>query len=523
MAKKLKNDDADKIILSRDTPDQSAEKFRTFKRPNLISHQEEWLDWDGHAYQPVEDATIQSEVQAFAENAYQIAFDEVTTKDADGNETTTKVRVLRKFNPKPSDVTAICTTLRRQNHKPADTMSPPCWLTGIDLPEAHNVISLQNGLLDMTTGELYDATPEFFTRTALPIDYDPSAPTPRKFLRFLLQVTGRDKEVCRLIQEYFGYMITGDTSLQKVFMLWGPPRTGKGTLLRIKNALTGKLNNYNPSIQEFAGRFGLESAIGKSNINFTDLNCDDRVRLSDACTRINAISGEDDVSVERKNVKSWDGRLPGRFTIVTNSLPNFGFGILALATRLIVIPFRVSFAGREDADLTDKLMVELPGILNWALAGLARLRARGRFVEPNVSKDAKTRMLYQTDPIRGFVDEKCVLDVDRHIDKDVFYYHYRRFCKDVGSHPMALNKLAERLIEIYPGIVAKKRLAGDGTRRPAFAGVGFNDDFLPRVFKLDLGRLSIMPPAHSMVLDAHGEPVPIMRVSAADVVDDFDE
>ena len=41
-----------------------------------------------------------------------------------------------------------------------------------------------------------------------------------------------------------------------------------------------------------------------------------------------------------------------------------------------------SFAGREDLTLKARLAAELPRILNWAITGWKRLRARGHFVQP---------------------------------------------------------------------------------------------------------------------------------------------
>ncbi|MCX4670329.1 hypothetical protein OG453_27165 [Streptomyces sp. NBC_01381] len=41
----------------------------------------------------------------------------------------------------------------------------------------------------------------------------------------------------------------------------------------------------------------------------------------------------------------------------------------------------VSWLGKEDTGLTDKLAEETPGILNWALDGLARLERGGRITD----------------------------------------------------------------------------------------------------------------------------------------------
>ena len=70
--------------------------------------------------------------------------------------------------------------------------------------------------------------------------------------------------------------------------------------------------------------------------------------------------------------------LRARFVVMTNEVPKFADRSGALVSRFIVLPMRQSFYGREDPGLTAALMAELPGILNWAVDGWRRVKARGR-------------------------------------------------------------------------------------------------------------------------------------------------
>ena len=51
-----------------------------------------------------------------------------------------------------------------------------------------------------------------------------------------------------LIREMMGYLISSDTSMQRVFFLWGQPRSGKGTIMRVTTALVGKLTERNAGV-----------------------------------------------------------------------------------------------------------------------------------------------------------------------------------------------------------------------------------------------------------------------------------
>src|SRR5579862_4244927 len=470
-----------KRILSRNTPRRSAIMFLEQKRPNLINQQEEWLDWDGHCYVTVEEMTLDSEISEWCDGSYQELDDGRLGK-----------RVVRKFNPKPNDVWSIRDSLQKKVHRPADQFKAPCWLDSKTKgrPRPGDLISCRNGLLDITTRKLMPASPLFFNRTSLPIDYDPAAPKPVLWHKFLMEVFADREPLVSLLQELFGYTLSGDTSQHAVVHLWGVTRAGKGTVLRVLTDLVGEENCHSPSIVELGGRFGLQGCLAKSLITITDMDTDNRSELGAAAVCINKISGEDRVSVERKNITPWSGRLPGRIWMASNDLPDFGGHATALAARLAILPFDVSFLGREDRELTNKegtgkLQQELPGILNWSLDGLDSLRKRGRFVEPQASVESKFRMLYASEPVRGFVEEKCVLDPDAGIDKATLYPLYVEYCRSTGSHPMAANKFAERLHMLYPAVAPAKRSAADGTRPPIFAGLRLNDREAARIFKTD--------------------------------------
>jgi phage/plasmid-associated DNA primase len=57
---------------------------------------------------------------------------------------------------------------------------------------------------------------------------------------------------------------------------------------------------------------------------------------------------------------------------------------------------------REDAKLTGKLMMELPGILNWAAAGWAGLEQRGHFQQPESATEAVEQLEDLSSPIGAF-------------------------------------------------------------------------------------------------------------------------
>ncbi len=515
------------VIFSRKTPHKSAEIYREMMRPTLIRFQHQWYAWDRlGAYRVIEDETIEAEIGALAIKAKVRTTRKKRITDDDGNPQTVEEETVAPFNPMPRDIKAIYDMLAQACHKPFDTMSPPVFLDGGTGVYAglnpHNLISCRNGIVDITTGDMYPATPTFFTLTALPLDYDPLAPVPRKWLRFLLQVMKDRKPLIRTMQEMIGYVLSDDSSMQALFFLWGPPRSGKGTILRVMTKLNGPLNTHHPSIHTIAGRFGLEGCIGKSLIQITDMDCDDPKALSTAASKINAISGQDNMAVERKGIGDWNGVLPGRIVMAGNNLPNFGSHAAATAARLLIFPFDVSFLGREDRDLTDKLAGELAGILNWAIVGLRRLRARGRFEQHKDMADAKKRMLYAGDPLRAFIEERAIVVPNAKVHKSVLYSSYQAYCATVGAHPLPLHKFGERLPQAFPSIAPSKRTRKlsepRGKQVPIFCGIRLNDDERVKSYKIDPAQIEFFEKHESIARDKDGWPIPSITRAV-----DFDE
>ena len=449
-------------VLSKETPYKSAEKFRAARYPHLLNFQDEWLTWDRAAYIPLEDATIRAAVMEFLAKA------KVRMRVTDANGASSYID--GPFNPKPTHINAVYDMLRGQCHKEVGAVTPPVFLSGRTDPLPQNLVSCRNGLVDVTTGKLYDSTPDFFTRTALPIDYDPDAPAPERWLAFLADVTSERQELINLIWEMFGYLISTDTSHQKVFFLYGNPRSGKGTVLRTLVKLIGVFNTCSPSIKNLAGPFGFQSMIGKTLAIVSDMATDSRTDLSAAASSINAVSGEDYIEANRKNKDFWNGRLAARFVLAGNDLPGFGGHTAALAARLLILPFEEDYLGREDLRLSDKLAVELPSILNWAIAGLKSLRDRGRFEEPADCRAAKTRLLHRGNPVLGFVHERCITEPAARVGKTELYAAFAAYCDEHDVEYMSSEVFARKLYETVPSIRKMRGQAGGG-RTQEYCGI----------------------------------------------------
>nr|MCU0969970.1 phage/plasmid primase, P4 family [Rubrivivax sp.] len=296
-------------------------------------------------------------------------------------------------------------------------------------PDPRSVIPVRNGLVNVDTGALLEATPRLFVPYALPFNYTPDAAPPVAWFEFLASVWGNDQESIDTLQEWLGYLLTADTSQQKALMIVGPRRSGKGTIGRVIVQLLGAHNVASPTLASLGTNFGLEPLIGKTAALMSDARLGARADIAAIAENLLRITGEDAVSVDRKFLKAYESRLLARFVVLTNEMPVFRDAASALPSRFVVLRTDKSFYGREDHTLDAKLAAELPGILVWALAGLRRLRERGRFIQPAAAAAHLRLMEDLASPISAFVRDECIVEPGAQVPIKKLYETWREWCK----------------------------------------------------------------------------------------------
>lgn len=445
------HEDTGKLILCSKRTVYSAEAFvqQHYTHADgrtLLSHHDVHHDWRDNRYAEIPDAELRHRIQPFLHRA-------LCLKERNGS-----ARLI-EFEANPTAVNAVLETVRNLTHVSGD-VQPPCWLDGRADPPARELIPCRTLNLHVPTGRVFPATPTLFTTNALDYDYDPAAAPPRRWGELMDELWPDDRESIELLQEFFGYIVSGDTSLQKMLMLVGPRRSGKGTIGRVLTATVGAGNVANPTTGSLAGTFGLQPLIGKSTAIVSD------ARFSGEGTAIVAerllnISGEDAITIDRKFQPSVTMRLPTRFVFLTNELPRITDSANALAGRFMVLRLTRSFYGNEDSKLTDKLLEERPGILLWAIEGLRRLRARGRFLQPASAAEAIQDLEDLASPVGAFVRERCVVGVGRRVDVEPLFNAWKRWCEAEGrSTPGTRQKFGRDLTAAVAG-VKRKRGTGD--------------------------------------------------------------
>ncbi len=345
--------------------------------------------------------------------------------------------------------------------------SAPAWLDKmVGDPDPRAVIPMANGVLHIADGALHPETPRLFVPYSLPFDYEKNAKPPLAWLQFLASLWPNDMESVHCLQEWFGYLLTADTSLQKALLIVGPRRSGKGTIGRLIESLLGAGNIASPTLASLAQTFGLQALIGKTVALLSDARLGARADIAAIAENLLRITGEDAISIDRKFQTAYTARLVARLVVLANELPAFRDAASALPSRFVILRTTRSFFGEEDHQLEAKLNAELPGILIWALAGLRRLRARGRFVQPQSSTDAVRLMEDLSSPIGAYLRERCIVDSGAEAAIKDVYSSWREWCHEHGrDQPGTEQTFGRDLSAAAPGVrVIRPRIAGGRVR-----------------------------------------------------------
>jgi putative DNA primase/helicase len=348
-----------------------------------------WMEWQQSCWTETENIAVEARARVQLEHA--------TYKDTSG--------ALKPWQPSNRKIADVTGALMAITHLPAAT-DPPSWHRGNGPVPAHEIIACANGLLHVGTRKLLAHTPAYFGTTAVPFAYDPAAPSPIRWLRFLTDLWPDDQDSIDALQEFFGYVLSGRTDLHKIMLLIGPTRSGKGTIARILTALIGKGNAAGPTLASLGTNFGLSPLLGKPLAVVSDARLGSGSEHQ-VVERLLSISGEDMITIDRKYREPWTGRLPSRFLILSNELPRFGDASGAIAGRFIVLVMTQTWLGKENTTLTRELLAELPGILSWALDGLDRIAATGTMTSPQSSTDAIVALHDLVSPVSAFVRDQC--------------------------------------------------------------------------------------------------------------------
>ncbi|MEU8538007.1 DNA primase family protein [Streptomyces parvulus] len=324
-----------------------------------------------------------------------------------------------------------------------DTLSEP-WL------------NCANGMLNLLTGELVDHDPAYLSRSQIPVPWDPEATCPQ-YEAWLNQACPRQAAE---LEDVVSLMLDQSRTPTKAAFLFGPPRSGKSTFLRIIKQIAGEANCSAVDLHQLADdKFTAAHLYGK----MVNLSADPSSKDVADIRLFKKMTGVDMVTADHKYGQPFDFTATALFAFSANNIPHVSDPSGAYMERIRPFWFGHSVAGREDLELEDRLRDELPGILvRWVRAWQAHY-ARGGYLPAD--RSVTEQFVVKSDRVARWVVNYCTvtpaeprstLPADRTATVTELYRAFVRQQQQDGGAEMGRDGFKERLLAVT-GVVEVRR------------------------------------------------------------------
>jgi len=294
------------------------------------------------------------------------------------------------------------------------------------------LLSCGNGTLDLRTGELREPDPDDLTTLGTEINYDPAAPRER-WLRFLTEVFDADGELIAFVKRAYGSALTGDTRDRAAYVEYGSHFNGKSTLNRAIQHVLGDFAHTAPIrvvMRTRQAEIPNEiTALARKRLVVIAETADGH-RLDE--NRVKMLTGRDKVPARFLHREWFSFEPEYKLVLYTNFRPKVDGSDTAVWDRIRLIPFRVSFADREDQELDEKLAAEAEGILAWLVEGCLEWQDSGLGTCDAVER-ATAAYRTENDVIGRFVEECCEFGDDYRVKRKDLRAALATYCDDTGD------------------------------------------------------------------------------------------
>lgn len=390
----------------------------------------QWLIWNGQRWVP--DTT--GEILRRAKDTIRSLYAEAAALEDDDKRTALARWAMRSESE--GKLRAMVSLAESELPITPDALDTDPWL-----------LNCENGTLDLRTGTLRPSRREEYLTKLLPVAYDPQATCPT-WIAFLKTITGENPALQAFLQRAVGYSLTGQTTEQAFFLLYGTGANGKSTFIETLRTLLGdyaKQADFGTFLARPTGgaREDVARLAGARFVAATEAESDQR--FSEVLLK--QLTGGDAVTARFLYQEGFEFRPMLKLWLAANTKPTIKGSDHGIWRRIRLIPFTVTILPeQQDRHLADKLRAELPGILAWAVHGCLAWQTDGLGTPPEVDTATESYKA-DMDPLVGFLDDCCTLHANGETPAADLYDTYRQWSEANGEYCLRQRSFGQRLRE----------------------------------------------------------------------------
>jgi len=309
------------------------------------------------------------------------------------------------------------------------------------------IINLKNGTLDLRTMDFWKHRPEDMLTRQMNIEYEPLAICPR-WLAFLERIFNQNQELIEFIQKALGYSLTGDTSEDCLFILYGTGQNGKTTFLRTiseiwgdytvdtptETLLTKERDNIPNDIARLRGTRLVTSSEAQEGRRFNEI-------------LIKKLTGRDKITARFLRQEFFEFEPTFKIWIAVNHKPVVKENTIAFWRRIRLIPFTNQIPNDEVIPNFEKILLEeKEGIFNWILEGFKKWK-KERLGIPEEIKTAVEEYRDEMDILAEFISQICIESPEARTSTKDLYTAYCNWCEENKETPTGKLSFSRRLEE----------------------------------------------------------------------------
>lgn len=337
-------------------------------------------------------------------------------------------------------------------------------------PDEHRLV-VNNGVLDLTTGELDAHTPDEYHRTKVEHDYDPDAECPA-IDEFLHEIVAEDD--VPTLYRFIAHALYKGYPEAKAAMLLGDGANGKSMFLSLVEEFLGEFNVSGRSLQDITEyRWAANDLVGKLANVHADMSDQD----VDSMRMFKNLTGEDTVDADVKYEKPIKFTNHATMLFACNEMPVLKDDTQGNWRRWVLIDFPNTFDSDDpsandakarstlEAELFDE--AELEGLLARCVEEIQAWHG-GRAWFPDVPgwRDTRSKMRRAAEPVFDFAEACLVTDDESWTTKSDIRDAYREYATREGLPKMEREIFGRKLHMLADyNVEAGEKRDPDGPRR----------------------------------------------------------
>jgi len=293
-----------------------------------------------------------------------------------------------------------------------------------------NGLCFENKYIDFSDISIHAHNKKRINTIIIPYSYDPDAKCPL-WESTIKDIFEGDINKIISIQEFFGYCLTRDTSQEKAMFLFGEGGTGKSVVLETLQNMIGKDNASFVSLRHFSDSMRISTLENK----LVNIATEVPKKSEDYEETYKKIASGERIDINPKYISPYAFRPFCKLIFALNEWPHIDDKTFAFFRRMLIIEFnKIYNEDIQDKVLKKRLVSELPGILNWSINGLKRIKEKNCFTQSEYMRQSVREIKMQNNPVALFCYQEIEVSEGSNLLKSELYKTYSAWCHSLSAN-----------------------------------------------------------------------------------------